>query len=235
MPTQFALFVLIFISSCGYFEKKFGNNNTQPVQHYDINEIKDELIKVIRTEIRQDVINQWKEEATKEAKKDVLEEYPLASKTIDEDLTKQKKAKVIASKKPILGRIEWVSFGADNIKMKARIDTGAKTSSLHAENIQEETISGDLYVKFNTFDDNNQMFTLLRPVVTQQKGRSTSGKMTKRYVIRDRVNIVGKDFTINVNLNDRKKLKYNFLVGRNLLIGNYNVDASQSFVQGQKE
>ncbi|MBL4896421.1 MAG: ATP-dependent zinc protease, partial [Erythrobacter sp.] len=54
----------------------------------------------------------------------------------------QIKAKKSAVEKIVLGRIEWITIGAKNMRLKARVDTGAQTSSLHAENVVEKTIDG---------------------------------------------------------------------------------------------
>lgn len=135
--------------------------------------------------------------------------------------------------KPIVGRVEWISIPGSSLRLEARIDTGAKTSSLHAENIQEKQLGPDLYVEFQTKDESGQAVLLSGKVILQTKVTSANGLTEKRYVIRKRVRIGNTEETININLNDRSELDYKFLVGRNLLMGHYLVDVSKSHVLGK--
>jgi hypothetical protein len=134
--------------------------------------------------------------------------------------------------KDTVGRVEWVGIANEGIRVKARVDTGAQTSSLHAMNIKEEIIDGIVHVRFETYDDQDNKFILIRPLLHQRKVRSTTGK-SERYVIREKIRIGEREHTINVNLHNRSKLKYRFLVGRNLLLGKYKVDVSQSYLKGR--
>src|SRR5690606_4220591 len=111
---------------------------------------------------------------------------------------------------------------------RARVDTGAQTCSLHAESIIEKDKNGKKYVEFATLDDEGNKYVFLKEVVKETKVKSTSGKSEKRYVVRMSFSFGGKDVIANVNLNNRSSLKHNFLIGRNLLMGEYVVDVSQS-------
>jgi ribosomal protein S6--L-glutamate ligase len=217
-------FILIFLSSCAHLTKESADKKDAPA--LDIQEFKAELVQIIRSELRQEVLEEWK--------KDANSAFPLATEGEVAD-SSQVKANIIANKKIVIGRIEWVNIGADNIKLKARVDTGAKTCSMHAENIREEVINGDVYVRFDTYNEQNEKITLLRPVISQQKVKNTSGESSNRYVVREKIQLGGKHYTVNVNLNDRSRLQYNFLMGRNLLIGKYIVDVSQSFILGREK
>lgn len=146
----------------------------------------------------------------------------------------QIKAKKSAVEKIVLGRIEWITIGAKNMRLKARVDTGAQTSSLHAENVIEKTIDGKKYVQFESFDAKKKKFIFLEEVIKRSTVRNSDGNTSRRYVIKVRVRLGNKDHEINVNLNNREDLKYNFLIGRNLLMGNYVIDVSQSRLLGQK-
>lgn len=135
--------------------------------------------------------------------------------------------------KPIVGRVEWISIPGTSLRLEARIDTGAKTSSLHAENIQEKQLGPDLYVEFQTRNDAGEAVLLSGKVILQTKVTSANGLTEKRYVIRKTVRIGNTEETININLNDRSQLDYRFLAGRNLLMGHYLVDVSKSHVLGK--
>lgn len=147
---------------------------------------------------------------------------------------KQIKAKRSAVEKIVLGRIEWVTIGSKKMRLKARVDSGAQTSSLHAENIIEKTIDGKKYVQFESFDAKKNKYIFLEEVIKKSTVRNSDGNTSRRYVIKINLTIGTKEHEINVNLNNREDLKYNFLIGRNLLMGNYIVDVSQSRLLGRK-
>ncbi|MFY7993288.1 MAG: ATP-dependent zinc protease [Bacteriovoracaceae bacterium] len=138
----------------------------------------------------------------------------------------------LLKEKVTIGRIEWVEMPELKLKFKARIDTGAKTTSLHAGNIEEVQQNGELYVKFKTFDPEGKSIELTRKVDTTQKVSNTAGFVSKRYVIKEKIKIGKIEREILINLNDRGRMDYKFLVGRNLLLGRFVVDVARSHVLG---
>jgi hypothetical protein len=140
-----------------------------------------------------------------------------------------------AKEKIFLGRVEWITFRDPEFSLQARVDTGAKTCSIHAENIKEMTINGEPFVQFETVDDKENRHTLVRRIVATTKVKNTSGKVSSRHVIRMTVQLGNNSHDVNVNLNDRDKMTYNFLIGRNLLLGNYLVDVSESHLLGERQ
>lgn len=138
----------------------------------------------------------------------------------------------LLKEKILIGRVEWVELADLKLKHKARIDTGAKTTSLHAVNIEEVQQRGELFVKFQTVDMDGKKVEVLRKVDTTQKVSNTAGVISKRYVIKEKVKIGNIEREILVNLNDRSGMDYKFLVGRNLLLGRFIVDVARSHVLG---
>lgn len=138
----------------------------------------------------------------------------------------------LLKEKVLIGRIEWVSLPELKLKHKARIDTGAKTTSMHAINIEEVEQRGELFVKFQTVDSEGKILEVVRKVDTTQKVSNTSGFVTKRYVIKEKIKIGTIEREVLINLNDRSKMDYKFLVGRNLLLGRFIVDVARSHVLG---
>jgi hypothetical protein len=138
----------------------------------------------------------------------------------------------LLKEKVLIGRIEWVNLPELKIKHKARIDTGAKTTSLHAINIEEIEQRGELFVKFQTVDSEGKIVEVVRKVDTTQKVSNTSGFVTKRYVIKEKIKIGNIEREVNINLNDRSRMDYKFLIGRNLLLGRFVVDVARSHVLG---
>ncbi len=138
----------------------------------------------------------------------------------------------LLKEKVLIGRIEWVSMPELKIKHRARIDTGAKTTSMHAVNIEEVEQRGELFVKFQTIDSEGKTVEVVRKVDTTQKVSNTAGLVSKRYVIKEKIKIGSIEREVNINLNDRTKMDYKFLVGRNLLLGRFIVDVARSHVLG---
>lgn len=138
----------------------------------------------------------------------------------------------LLKEKVLIGRIEWVQLPEMKIKHKARIDTGAKTTSMHAVNIEEVQQRGELFVKFQTTDDDGNTVEAVRKVETTQKVSNTAGAVTKRYVIKEKIKMGNIEREVSVNLNDRSGMDYKFLVGRNLLLGRFIVDVARSHVLG---
>lgn len=138
----------------------------------------------------------------------------------------------LLKEKVLIGRIEWVSLPELKVKQKARIDTGAKTTSLHAVNIEEVEQRGELFVKFQTLDSDGKVVEIVRKVDTTQKVSNTAGFVSKRYVIKEKIKIGNVEREVLINLNDRSKMDYKFLVGRNLLLGRFIVDVARSHVLG---
>ena len=145
----------------------------------------------------------------------------------------QERAQTSAKEKMIVGRVERVQVDGTEMKVKARIDSGAQTSSIHAENVVEKMIEGEKYVQFESLDDQEKRHVFLKKVIASTVVRSSTGEANSRYVIRMTITMAGREHEINVNLNDRTGLVYRFLVGRNLLMGNYVVDVSQSRLLGR--
>lgn len=138
----------------------------------------------------------------------------------------------LLKEKVLIGRIEWVTMPELKIKHKARIDSGAKTTSMHAVNIEEVEQRGELFVKFQTIDSEGKTVEVVRKVDTTQKVSNTAGLVSKRYVIKEKIKMGSIEREVNINLNDRTKMDYKFLVGRNLLLGRFIVDVARSHVLG---
>jgi hypothetical protein len=138
----------------------------------------------------------------------------------------------LLKEKVLIGRVEWVSLPDFKIKQKARIDTGAKTTSMHAVNIEEVEQRGELFVKFQTFDSENKVVELVRKVDTTQRVSNTAGFVSRRYVIKEKIKMGNIEREVLINLNDRSKMEYKFLIGRNVLLGRFIVDVARSHVLG---
>ena len=136
--------------------------------------------------------------------------------------------------KTIIGCEEWLSL--DDIKIpaiKARVDSGAKTSAIQASNIKRITRNGEAWVTFdvNPIQDNLSLnVSCESKVIDTRIIRSSSGESQKRYVIKTKLKLGLEEFEIELNLADRDGMEYRMLLGREAIINRYLVDASKRFV-----
>ncbi|WP_244245316.1 ATP-dependent zinc protease [Leptospira kemamanensis] len=133
--------------------------------------------------------------------------------------------------KPIIGRVEWVEFPNWKVKLRARIDTGALSSSINAVNIERVVENGETYILFDTFV-NEKPVRLKSKFVKEAKVTSTSGVSEKRIMISELIKIGKYKEETMINLNDRNNLNYPILIGRNFLRGKFLVDVSLSHQLG---
>lgn len=132
------------------------------------------------------------------------------------------------SNKIIVGRVEWVRLPQFNLKLEARIDTGARNCSLNAINPKEIEINGIKYVEFITFDSQKKELKLKAKIAKIKTIKSAGGSATRRYVIKTTVILGNVERDVFITLHDRTNMEYPFLVGRNLLRGKFIVDVSHS-------
>ncbi|MCX7678247.1 MAG: RimK/LysX family protein [Spirochaetes bacterium] len=127
-----------------------------------------------------------------------------------------------------IGRVEWVELPEFNLKLEARIDTGARNCSLHAFNQKEIELDGTKYIEFTTHDAQKKKVKLKAKVAKIKTIKSPGGYSARRYVIKTKVALGKEVREVYITLNDRSNMEYPFLVGRNLLRGKFVVDVSHS-------
>jgi ribosomal protein S6--L-glutamate ligase len=132
---------------------------------------------------------------------------------------------------------EWVSLPELHLpKIKAKIDTGALTSSLHAYNIKYVFKNG---IKFVTFEvhplqrNNNIKLTCEAPLVEYRKVKSSSGIEQKRPVILTLIKIGSHSWPIEINLTNRDSMGVRMLIGRQAIKGKFLVNPSHKFLHGK--
>lgn len=139
--------------------------------------------------------------------------------------------------KVVVGSEEWCSFPSLSIPaIKARVDSGAKTSSIHAFNIQAFNRNGQAWVSFEVHPIQNDRKTVVRcesPVVDRRFVKSSSGNREKRYVISAPVQIGGDIWEIELTLTNRDSMGYRMLLGREAMSGRMLVDPEASFALGE--
>ncbi|MDB5168909.1 MAG: hypothetical protein JWO41_265 [Candidatus Saccharibacteria bacterium] len=127
----------------------------------------------------------------------------------------------------IIGRSEPVDFPEFRLKaVAARIDTGAKTSSIWASNIVET--NGKLH--FTLFDKPSAHYSGIAVVANDYAIKvvaSSNGLAEERYVVRLQVELAGRKIRARFTLANRASQAYPVLIGRNILRGKFLVDVAQ--------
>ena len=136
----------------------------------------------------------------------------------------------------LLGGEEWCRFEELGIPaIKARVDSGAKTSSIQASKIKIFTKGMEDWVRFevNPLQDNRSISILCQAkLVDIRNVKSSQGISEERPVIKTSVRVGDNTFEIEVTLANRDTMEYRMLLGREALSGRFLVDPSQSFVKG---
>ncbi|MCA9005731.1 MAG: 30S ribosomal protein S6--L-glutamate ligase [Planctomycetaceae bacterium] len=138
--------------------------------------------------------------------------------------------------KQIIGSEEWCAFPDLGLPaIKARVDSGAKTSSIHAFNVQKFRRQGETWVSFEVHPlQNNRRIVVRceRPIVDKRVVKSSSGISETRYVILATLKIGDHAWEIELTLANRDSMGYRMLLGREAMSGRMLVDPAISFCMG---
>jgi len=133
--------------------------------------------------------------------------------------------------KQIMGIYEKVALPTQGLVLKAKIDSGAKNSSLHAVNIKLYQQNEKEWVSFDTLDGHGDQVSLSAPVHRIARIKRHNGASQKRPVVIMGICVGNILRTVEVNLIDRSRLNYPMLIGRTYLDGNFLIDVSQQYLQ----
>ncbi len=143
----------------------------------------------------------------------------------------------MVEKKIIVGSEEWCALPQINIPaIKARVDSGAKTSALHAVNITPYKKNGNPWVSFEVHPLQNDGKTTIHceaPVFDKRRVKSSSGQSEKRFVIKIGISIAEDTWEIEVTLTNRDSMGYRMLLGRQAMSGKMLVDPEASLLLGE--
>lgn len=137
-----------------------------------------------------------------------------------------------------LGWREWVelpSLGLD--KVKAKVDTGARTSSLHAFEVRDFDDAGVHRVEFKMHPNQHnadKVVVCVADIVDQREVRDSGGHREKRWVIETPVRIGQYTWDVELNLTSRDDMLFRMLLGRTALRGRALVDPARSYLVGKR-
>lgn len=139
---------------------------------------------------------------------------------------------------PIIGWREWVGLPELGIEtVKAKVDTGARTSSLHAYDIDQFTRGEQSFVRFRVHpEQRNTRLTLQAeaPLVEWRRVRPSSGHAELRPVITTTVELLGEAWKVELTLTSRDVMGFRMLLGRQAIKRMFLVDPGSSFVGGRR-
>ena len=138
-----------------------------------------------------------------------------------------------------LGWREWARLPDLNLPwMKAKVDTGARTSALHAFDIEIFERDGKNFVRFKVHPKQRNTEVIIETeaeLVDQRHVLSSGGRRSFRPVIRTTLELSGKRLSVEMTLICRKKMGFRMLIGREALRRRFVVDAGRSFLSGTKK
>ena len=130
----------------------------------------------------------------------------------------------------VAGWREWVALPRLGIaRINAKLDSGAKTSALHADHIEPITREGAAWVRFHVSGENGEV-RHEAPVAARRKVRSSSGGTEERFFVRTPIRFAGREWPIVLTLTNRERMKLPMLVGRQAMAERLLVDPAHSWL-----
>jgi len=138
---------------------------------------------------------------------------------------------------PVVGWREWVEFPLwVREPVKAKIDTGALTSALHARKLTTFQRDGQEWARFRLSPNQRSTAgssTIETRITEWRHVRSSNGKSTKRPVVDAHIRCGTRVWNIELTLVDRSQMGFRMLLGRQALRRRFVVDPSHSFLAGE--
>ncbi len=141
-------------------------------------------------------------------------------------------------KRKSIGWREWVSLPQLGIsKIKAKVDTGARTSALHAFSLQPYQEGNQNKIRFDIHPVQNDMSvvtTCTADVIDKRWVTDSGGHKEERYVICTPITLGEETWDIEITLTERDTMLFRMLLGRSAIRKRYKVDPARSFTKTKK-
>jgi hypothetical protein len=138
--------------------------------------------------------------------------------------------------KTLVGSLEQCNLPDLAIKgLHVRVDTGAATSSLHVDNIEEFKRDKEKWITFDIHPDIHDVKKLFKceaKVASRRKVKSSTATKQRRYVIETMIEMGTETWPIQLTLTDRSEMTYLMLLGREAMAGKFIVDPSCEYLLG---
>jgi len=136
---------------------------------------------------------------------------------------------------PVIGWREWIALpdlGIEAIKVK--IDTGARSSALHAFEMETFSQNGKSMVQFKVHPyqgDTKQVVTVIGEVIETRQVRNSGGQTELRPVIQTIVELSGERWQIELTLTNRDEMGFRMLLGREAVRKRFLIDSGKSYLR----
>ena len=207
----------------------------------------------LETELMTSKADIEQKQSSLEAVQTDLEKTQKEAQTLNQQLAKQiakqkaaaktpKRSNVVVSKvskrdiyldKTVLGQTEWLYINKAKKSFRARVDTGAATSSINAVNIQHFERDGKNWVRFNIAHDKDAEANIIEARIDRYVKilqSSEPGERDRRPVIKLNVRMGGITQQSEFTLTDRQHMDYAVLIGRSFIQDVMIVDVSQDYI-----
>ena len=138
---------------------------------------------------------------------------------------------------PVIGWREWVGLPDLGIKwIKVKVDTGARSSSLHAFDLEDFEREGEKWVRFSIHPVQRKSTKTVEAeakVLEYRSIRSSSGKASIRPVIVTNISLLGISWPVELTLANRDEMGFRMLLGREAFRKRFVVDAGNSYYGGK--
>ena len=137
----------------------------------------------------------------------------------------------------VIGWREWITLSglACPTPIKAKIDTGAATSAMHASKLERFEVDGHPWVRFTVRPHQRRAAEAMRvaaPVIDERRVRSSNGKSELRPVIETEISLGERAWNVEFTLTRRNAMGFRILLGRRALRRRAVVDVSSSYRLG---
>lgn len=135
-----------------------------------------------------------------------------------------------AADKEVVGWIQNAAFVPSGLVLKAKMDSGAKTSSLHVARIERFTRNSRSWVRFKVTNAKGRTVVFEQPVVRIARIKRRDGRVEQVPVVMLDICLGTVSKRTQVGLNDRTGFNYQLLIGRRFLAGDFLIDPGRTFV-----
>ena len=116
------------------------------------------------------------------------------------------------------------------IDLKAKIDTGAKTSALHADDIEFISVKGKKFVKFSIETIDGKKKYIKSKFLEEREIKSSTGQKTIRPVVKTKIRMGKSEFEIEITQINRDLMGFKMLIGREALNGRFLINPARSYL-----